>query len=266
MITEHAQFETLYGGRTNQVWKVLGGDADRVLKLYNSSLRNPLFRNDAHLEAECLKMLEQTGFVPRLRASGVFETDRWVFYDHAAGSPWQEGAAVVAELLQKLHSLKLDFDVPKGCNGSAEIDNHGTRILNGCRSSRRFELTELRPQTLVPPVLKTCLIHGDPVAGNILVSPRGLTLIDWQCPAIGDPCEDLALFLSPAMQLLYRGVSLTHKEETEFLSSYADLDVVKRYMTLKPWYAWRMAAYCLWRTENGAPAYSEGLELELANL
>jgi len=42
-----------------------------------------------------------------------------------------------------------------------------------------------------------------------------------------------------------------------------DSRIVDRYMALKPWFAWRMAAYCLWRVENGAAAYQKGLELEL---
>ena len=27
-------------------------------------------------------------------------------------------------------------------------------------------------------------------------------MIDWQCPAAGDPCEDIYSFLSPAFQIL----------------------------------------------------------------
>ena len=30
-----------------------------------------------------------------------------------------------------------------------------------------------------------------------------MRLIDWQCPALGDPAEDIACFLSPAMQVIY---------------------------------------------------------------
>lgn len=266
MIADDARFEAMYGGRTNHVWKVLGAPADRVLKLYRSTLRNPLFRNDAQSEAGCLQALAGTGFVPRLRASGSFGPDRWVFYDHAAGVPWREGTAQVAVLLHKLHSHRVEFDAPNGCNGSADVAAHGKRILSACRSDRGRVLTGMRPLGIVPPTTTTCLIHGDPVAGNILVSPAGLTLIDWQCPAQGDPCEDLALFLSPAMQRLYRGSPLTSDEAAEFLSAYDNPDIVQRFLALKPWYAWRMAAYCLWRAENGTPAYREGIDLELADL
>ncbi len=266
LIEPGAQFQTLYGGRTNQVWKVLGENGGKVLKLYRAALRNPLFRNDAELEALCLRALDHTGFVPRLRATGQHEYGRWVFYDHAPGTTWREGTAQVAELLRNLHMLDLSVQAPDGCNGSADLAQHGQSILDGCMSNVRRRLELLKPHDRVEPNVRTCLIHGDPVAGNILDAPSGLTLIDWQCPAQGDPCEDIALFLSPAMQHLYRGKPLTAAEEDQFLSAYDHTETVERYKTLRRWYAWRMAAYCLWRVENGAPDYAAGLELEIALL
>ncbi len=266
LIATDAQFETLYGGRTNQVWKVLGEEYDRVLKLYRTALRNPLFRNDAGLEAGCLQALAHTGFVPRLRGSGQYGMDRWVFYDHAPGSPWQSGPEEVASLLNRLHSLPPAVEAPDGCNGSADLARHGQQILEACTSADRSRLEGLKPVGQVAALPHRCLIHGDPVPGNILVASSGLTLIDWQCPALGDPCEDLALFLSPAMQVLYRGAALTRDEEDRFLSAYQNAAVTDRYRSLRRWYTWRTAAYCLWRKENGAPDYAKGFELELAAL
>lgn len=261
-----AQFQTLYGGRTNQVWKVVGENGGKVLKLYRDGIRNPLFRNDAKLEAQCLRALDHTGFAPRLRATGQHKLGQWVFYDHAPGSPWRNGPAQVAELLQTLHGLNLPIAAPKGCNGSADLRRHGQRILDGCTSLPRQRLEKLCPTDLIDPTAVTCLIHGDPVAGNILVAPSGLTLIDWQCPMQGDPTEDLALFLSPAMQHVYRGAPLRPDEEAQFLEAYGNAHTVERFKALRRWYAWRMAAYCLWRVENGAPDYAAGLEMEIAAL
>ncbi|WP_420585925.1 phosphotransferase [Ruegeria sp.] len=266
LVAAGAQFQTLYGGRTNQVWKVLGEDGGKVLKLYRSGLRNPLFRNDAASEADCLRALEHTGFAPRLRANGQHPSGQWVFYDHAPGSPWRTGPDQAAGLLRRLHRLDISVAAPKGCNGSADLALHGQGILDKCTSAMRLRLEELRPRAHIEALASTCLIHGDPVAGNILVAASGLTLIDWQCPAIGDPCEDLAMFLSPAMQHLYRGSALTSEEEDQFLAAYGCARIVDRYRSLRPWYAWRMAAYCLWRIENGAPDYAAGMELELAAL
>ena len=234
-----------------------------MLKLYRTALRNPLFRNDGSLEAECLQALEKTGFVPRLRATGLHRMDHWVFYDHAPGTPWQEGPEPVGRLLRELHALSVPVSAPKGCNGSTDLETHGQNILDKCTSDSRHALSAQRPDTHVPPTDRTCLIHGDPVAGNILVAGNALTLIDWQCPAKGDPCEDIALFLSPAMQRLYRGKPLEPAEVKAFLSAYDRPEIVDRYQALRLWFAWRMAAYCLWRVENGAPDYAAGLKLEM---
>ncbi len=262
LVGPDVRFEVLYGGRTNQVWKILGGGDDAVLKLYCTAFENPLFRNDPRAEADCLTAMRETGIVPNLRATGKFETHSWVIYDHAPGTPWSSDSGRVGKLLAKLHTCKKAIDVPPGCNGSADLEQHAIRILNECRSSKKEELTTAKPSEHVKPLAKRVLIHGDPVPGNILVSGTSATLIDWQCPALGDPCEDLAMFLSPAMQLIYRGAPLTSGEEQQFLTSYGQPDMASRYQALRPWYAWRMAAYCLWRAENGASDYAAAFERE----
>ena len=94
--------------------------------------------------------------------------------------------------------------------------------------------------------------------------PGGLTLIDWQCPASGDPTEDIATFLSPAMQRLYRGTILSEAEREAFLAAYPDPAIVARYRALKSVYRWRMAAHCLWKAERGASDYAGALRLEFA--
>ena len=102
--------------------------------------------------------------------------------------------------------------------------------------------------------------------GNIVAHDGTLTLIDWQCPQIGDPTEDLALFLSPAMQQVYRGAPLSAAEEAAFLDRYPDPQLVARYLALRPWYHWRMAAYCLWRDQRDGRMPSRAFDLELAAL
>ena len=99
--------------------------------------------------------------------------------------------------------------------------------------------------------------------GNIIATPNGPVLIDWQCPARGDPAEDLATFLSPAMHWLYRGKLPDEAERAQFLDAYPDPVVVDRYLRLAPLFRWRMAAHCLWKAERGAADYATALKLEL---
>lgn len=273
----------LQGGRSNRVWRtgyladgpmsdgpVSDGPVSEglVVKLYLARGKNPLFANDPQRESAALEALSGTGMVPPLAASGQFEGQHWLAYAHITGAPWQRDTAHVAQLLGRLHDQPEFSGLPKGVNGSVDLERQTRRIL-GCCSGDLNAVTEvlsLRPIGQVPPLESLALIHGDPVPGNLLSHDGTLTLIDWQCPQMGDPSEDLALFLSPAMQALYRGKPLSVAEEDGFLAAYPDPRMVGRYLALKPWFHWRMAAYCLWRSAAGEPRDRAALGLELAAL
>lgn len=250
----------LSGGRSNHVWQM----GDLVVKLYDQSGQNPLFANDPDCETAVLRALASTHMVPDLVQSGCFEGHRWLAYSHIRGTPWEQGAASVARLLGRLHHQPVISGLPDGINGSAMLKAQTEAILARCRAGR--DLSGLCPLGQVPRSGRTCIIHGDPVPGNLVANGTALVLIDWQCPQIGDPAEDLALFLSPAMQFLYRGAVLSTAEAEAFLAAYPDPEVVQRLRSLMPWFHWRMAAYCLWKSERGSSEDMEGMRLELAAL
>ncbi len=254
----------LLGGRSNRVWRA----GDLVVKLYLNRADNPLFDNDPSREISALEALSGTGMVPALVASGQFEGCSWLAYSHITGAPWQSDTPHVAQLLGRLHDQSLMPDLPMGRNGSRQLEQQSAAILARCPQDEPLLalLQDLRPIGQVPPNRQRVLIHGDPVPGNLLAHDGTLTLIDWQCPQHGDPAEDLALFLSPAMQFLYRGTVLAPQESEAFLAAYPDPRIVGRYLALRPWFHWRMAAYCLWRSQGGAPLDRSALELEVQAL
>lgn len=202
--------------------------------------------------------------VPHLIDAGVFDGRQWLAYVHITGTIWQSGSAHVAQLLGRLHDQLGFFGLPLGCNGSAELAAQTLAILALCNDTKHLQ--NLAPEGQVAALATPMLIHGDPVPGNLLVHDGTLTLIDWQCPQLGDPAEDLALFLSPAMQLLYRGSPLSQEEEVIFIAAYPDRRIVARLQALKPWFHWRMAAYCQWKAEQGGSHDRDAMELELAAL
>lgn len=235
-----------------------------MIKLYAADAGNPLFANDPARERAVLAALSGTGMVPPLVQAGTFEGRQWLSYAHINGQPWRHSPGHVAQVLGRLHDCAPPAGLPPGVNGSLALEAQVAGILRQCRDGHW--LTDLRPLGRVPPVPQPVLIHGDPVPGNLLAHDGTLTLIDWQCPQIGDPAEDLALFLSPAMQLTYRGAPLSRSEEDAFLQAYPDPRIVGRYLALRPWYHWRMAAYCQWRMEQGSAADRQALALECAAL
>jgi thiamine kinase-like enzyme len=68
-----------------------------------------------------------------------------------------------------------------------------------------------------------CLLHNDLVTGNIIQNKKGIFLIDWQDPVIGDPSYDLWVFLSPMVNLWDNKRAMTNEERTIFLENYIQL-------------------------------------------
>jgi Phosphotransferase enzyme family len=257
-VTKDDRFIAMQGGRTNRVWRF----GDHVLKLYRNADSNPLFSNSPRSEIACLSALYGTGLAPRLLQHGKHFLGQWIIYQHVNGTGWNFDPAPVAKLLARVHTLAPLTGLAFGPNGSMKIRQQTLEILKQCRPDTRDHIAARMPTWSVSPINQLCLIHGDPVAGNIVIADKNPVLIDWQSPAIGDPVEDIALFLSPAMQKLYRGAPMSLAEEQEFLAAYPRFDIVDRYRYLKAWYHWRMAAYCQWQMEQGEADYAEGFELE----
>ncbi len=268
VIDADAVFAPLRGGRTNLSWHATaaGSAADVVLKLYRADDQNPLFPNQPDAELAALHHLHPKDLAARALASGQTRSGRWLVYEHVPGECWTSDVRAVARVLAKLHATSPWDGLRRTVRGSREIAVQTLLILSHCAEGLRDTVMGLRPTEHVAPAADLCLIHGDPVPGNMLVDDQGVRLIDWQCPALGDPCEDLALFLSPAMQYLYRGQTLSVDEQLMFLSAYPSPQRVARYRALRPWFGWRMVAYCAWRETVGDQDYAEAARFEIRDL
>jgi len=257
-----ARWVRLHGGRTNHVWRVSrpeGGDTV-VVKLYDKDADNPLFPNRPEDEARVLRALEGRGLAPRLLHHAVTRRGPCLVYSHLEGAAWRQDPKTAAALLRRVHRVTPPQGLRLSPDGSMALEKQITAILGHIGKSLA-DLPNL-PSEEIKPSGAACLLHGDPVPGNMIDCGERLMLIDWQCPAIGDPCEDIALFLSPAMQIAYRGEVLSKTDESAFLSAYDDAETLGRYAQLAPWYHARTLAYCLWQVERGESAASDRAEAE----
>ena len=267
-----ASWHPLAGGRTNAVWALCGPQGQRgahgVVKLYHQGAPNPLFPNDAAAEAHILRHMMRCerghrlvpGVICTLQAAcGPALVSEWV-----AGKPWAKDTAMVAHLWRALQAVPAPGGLRRTADGSAALVAQTKRILAQCQYPHA--LARWQPKGTVSPCGAQHLVHGDLVGGNVICQARAARLVDWQCPAVGDPCEDLATFLSPAMQWLYRGAVLSQSEEADFLHACQSPLCVARYRQLAPFYHWRMVAYCQWRQERAAPAYAEAQKWEMQAL
>ncbi len=242
-----AAWHPLAGGRTNRLWRV----GAFTVKRFDPAAASPLFPNDAAAEARALTLFASSGLAPQLRAAG----SDWLIYDHVTGSAWGAGdPAPVARMLHRLHGSRVAVTSFRAApNGSAAVLDDARRI---CPLPDPPPDPQLGAVPAVP-------IHADVVAGNVLRTGSGPILIDWQCPALGDPAEDLCTFLSPAMWWLYTGALVDASFARSFLDAYPDAAVVERARLMMPVYQWRIAAHCAWKAKRGDVDYAAALRLVL---
>ncbi|WP_371170467.1 phosphotransferase [Aliiroseovarius sp. 2305UL8-7] len=266
VIPMNAHWHGLDGGRTNPIWRVDMHDGTRlVCKLFMPNTATPLFANDGTREALALQALERSGIAPEIVAFQDTSFGESLIYRHVEGPTWNGDVQSVARLMARLHQQPLPAGLPEVTLTSQTMIADGLAML----AQSGHDLGP-PPDVAVGPTSRQAFLHGDIVPGNILASPGRLVLIDWQCPVIGDPCADLAMFLSPAMQVVYGRRQLTATEIESFLVTYQshnqDMQTVARYRVLEPLFHWRMAAYCRWKTALGDLAYEGMADLELAEL
>ncbi|MET1026236.1 MAG: aminoglycoside phosphotransferase family protein, partial [Dongiaceae bacterium] len=206
------------------------------------------------------------------------EVGEVLIYEFYDGHSWPDGTAglpaaatdgqstmrPVAELLRRLHNLSAEGfrRVPVTPH---EILAQGARFLP--EIAQRADLEKIRPAAIeMPPLAAPRLLHTDVGPGNLIIGSAGLRLIDWQCPALGDPAEDLCAFLSPAFQILYGCGPLSVIQRAAFLDAYDDEATVRRLQVLEPFFHWRMASYCAMRRQRyletrpqAATAYEKAL-------
>jgi aminoglycoside phosphotransferase (APT) family kinase protein len=179
---------------------------------------------------------------------GFFEGAHPVLvYEFCERAVWREGVGEVAGLLRRLRGVDAGGFRPVPMSPS-EILAEGDAFLAKIEPVIRDRLVAMRPAPFELDPVSRSFLHTDIGPGNIIVTGDGcLVVIDWQCPAAGDPVQDMVAFLSPAFQILYGCTPLDAGQEAEFHQAYDDAATKERYDRLLPFYDWRMAGYCATR-------------------
>lgn len=246
-VTQNATWHPLPGGRTNNLWRVVTSDRALVVKLYRPAQASPLFPNDPVAEAAALRHLHGRGLAPAFVALVDTQHGTCLIYRHVTGAPGAVAPADLGGVLARLHRTTPPAGLRRIPAGSAATLAQGDRMLAACTGAG--DLLQLRPAIDLP-AADPVFLHGDPVPANVIATADGPVLIDWQCPAIGDPVEDLGLALSPAMHHLYGMGPMTAAARDALLAGYANPAVAHRYRAMAPALHWRMAAYCHWRLQH----------------
>ena len=259
-----AEFRKLKGGYLNTVWSVDTPNGRLVAKEFVKPLNGTLFPNLPEDEAEALRRLGDLEVAPKM--VGFWLDASLLVYEFVEGKMWDGDMQGVAQLL-----LRKEAADPTGFRG-VPLNAHA--IL--AKGDALFARCKSPPDAICPSLVdvpipqKLSLIHTD-IGVNLVGVGSGLRLIDWQCPAIGDICEDIYSFLSPAFQILAGRDPLTDAKVRDFWLALAQPELERRYTLLRPAYAWRFAGYCAWRSEALEDAeicarYRCALEEELTSM
>jgi thiamine kinase len=248
------------GGRTNKVWR-LDGEKDLICKLYLETKSNPLFNNTPEAEYRCLLELDGSNIAPKPYKYLKTPFGAVLMYDYIKGEKWSHDVDTVSELLIRIRNHKY----PKGLRVlsglPSDIKQTGLEIINKLNNYHKNKLINICPDVSSSDI-EPVLLHTDVVPGNLILGGEGLRLIDWQCPAIGDPIVDIMMFLSPGMHEIYGSRKLSMKDHEVFLMSLSS-DLRNRYNIIGPLYHWRLAAYCFWKAEQGFMEYENAALAEI---
>ena len=147
---------------------------------------------DRYAEAEILKTISLQGLGP---APEFFDPDRGILITRfIKGRAWNEAdlhdpdrMQKLAVLLRRLHALE---PIGPAFNLHERIENYA-RIVGTANSRDLADDAQHRLRELSTSAARQCLCHNDLICANI-IEGQGLSLIDWEYAAIGDPFFDLA--------------------------------------------------------------------------
>ena len=267
--------EPLKGGYWNAVYRIRGADFDLVLKQFAIDSGKGLFPVLADDEARALEQLAGTGIAPQYHSYWPQAPGGAVLlYEFAPGQMWRDDMVAAGGLFKRLHAAPVMGPFRTLPTQPAELLTQAEELIGGYI----VQALGVQLEALCPPVIElesapSVLVHTDSGPGNIIQSPDAITFIDFQCPGMGDACEDLTCFLSPGIHHLYGLPPLSEEQEQAYLLAYGDADVLQRFKYMRAYYSYRMAAYFVMRhysqqglDEKVSQAYLKAAQLEISAL
>ncbi|TDD20059.1 aminoglycoside phosphotransferase [Kribbella turkmenica] len=187
-----ARIEPLTGGVANDVWSVRVDGRLAVGRLGT--------RSDADLawETELIQHLDREGLtvpVPIPTTDGRLFVNGLVVMTYLPGGPpeTQSDWRRVADTLRELHRLTQGWPQRPGWRSSTDLLHADT--------GTKVDLTAMPPESVARcraawarlTGRQTCVVHGNPTAGNVRMTATQVALIDWDESHVDVPDLDLVL-------------------------------------------------------------------------
>ncbi|MGS4946373.1 phosphotransferase family protein [Meridianimarinicoccus sp. RP-17] len=229
-----------------------------------------LFPVDPLLEIRVMAALARRGLAARPAAAFRHGPDICLAYPFQAGRAGQPPGPALARLLRRLHTLPPAAlpHLPGPPDGRAALLARARDRLQREPDGRALGdcIAAAADAARCPPPGGARPLHGDPVPGNVVHGAHGPRLIDWHSAHRGDPCHDLALALSPAMQVIHGLPPRTPSQRRAFLAAYGCPATTARLDATAALHHGLMIGHCLWRQERGDRAYGPAHDAEITAL
>jgi thiamine kinase-like enzyme len=189
----HPVIEPVAAGRTNRNF-IVHDQGRRYFARVGAEI--PLHGISRAAERRCAMLAAETGIAPTIvyAAGGIMVTD-YVEGEtmSIASARTPERLAQIAAALQRLHAIPVQGDLPDFCPVAA---SH--RYLMQL-SDAELPITRHRVEACLahlPSFPPYCLIHGDLIPENFVLSGGHLLLVDWEYAGNGAAATDLAMVIS----------------------------------------------------------------------
>ena len=247
------EIRALKGGYWNQVYRVTSGSRRLVVKSFSAGTKDTLFPNLPDDEAKALERLSGMCVAPEI--IGYWPKRSILAYEYVEGTQWKGDLAGVATMLKRKEMADAS-GFRKGTIDPEALMAEGDAFFRRCTA--KPALVRPRVKAINPPD-RLSLIHTDLGPANIIGAGSDLRIIDWQCPAQGDLCEDVYSFLSPAFHILSERDPLSEQQIDAFIAALAMPAIIERYLAMRPAFAWRMIGYCSLRGETASDDHARRL-------
>jgi thiamine kinase len=240
----------MMGGFSNGVYRLQGNGCNWVIRHFGATdnILYPILPAD---EAQALQTLRGLKIAPEPIA--FFPEIPLIVYEFVVGDIWQEDASEVGRLLRRLHDVPVSPNdgfrhLPVTTDAILQQADHFLDQVTPNTFTKQLRTLRPSPKSHLP-ARELSLIHTDPWITNIVQSGNQLRLIDWQCPGLGDPVEDVWVFLRSGFEMLIGRPRFGPHVELEFWRGYGET-TVHHLSFLAPYYAYRLAAHCCLRQQQ----------------